>query len=107
MYGCRIQVQSTFTLGDRIQVQSTLAHSYTQPQAESTTTETSGTAYDHTDGKNSASTVYVHTYGQNLGTTFTSADIIQVLSTFPLTNNSVTVYVHTYGQNSGTVYVRT
>jgi hypothetical protein len=75
-----------------MQVQSTLTHSYTlirqslQPHRLQVLSTTS-------DGKNSASTVYVHTCGQNSGTTFTPAGIIQVLSTFPLTNNSVTFYV--------------
>jgi hypothetical protein len=170
--GCRIQVQSAFTLGKRIQVQSTLTHSYTQLrhslqphrlQVVSTTTLTeiirlvlstftrmdriqdyvhtcghnSGTVNVHTYKQfryclrshlktihllstlaltnisgttftltNNSGVVYVHTLGQNSDTTFTPADIIQVVSTFTLMDR-IQYYVHTCRQNSGTVYVRT
>jgi hypothetical protein len=116
--GCRIQVQSTLTLADRIQVQLTLTHSYTQLrhslrphrlQIPPTATLTDGIRV--------------------VLNMFTRTDRIQVLFTFTLTTNSGTVYVRTYDQlryrlrshlqtikvlstftlttNSGAVYVRT
>ena len=80
MNGCRIQVQSTFTLWDRIQVQLTLTHSYTQLRQ---------CLQPHRLQVLPTTTMTVRI--RVVVSTFTCTDRIKLLSTFAFTNNSGTV----------------